>query len=124
MHWTRWIILALVLLNAGWMVFDGSRAMIIGDYVTPKSGRHAGQLGPWSKVVETIGIPPRSTAMKSAFVIYGLLFIAMTVAFVLGAPWARTGLIVVAALGLWHLPFGTLINLIVLGLVLVGGVRR
>ena len=124
MHWTRWIILTLVLLNAGWMVFDGSRALTVGDYVTPKSGRHAGQLGPWSKVVETVGIPPRSTAMKSIFVIYGLLFIAMSVAFVLDLPWARTGLIVVAVLGLWHLPFGTVINLIVLGLVLVGGVRR
>ena len=115
-HWMRWIIAALVALNAGWMVFDGSRALVVGDYVTPKSGRHAGQLGPWSKVAQAVGIPPRSTFMKVIFVVYGLVYIGMTVAFLLNAPWAQRGMIIVAVLGLWHLPFGTLINLGVLAL--------
>lgn len=37
----RWLITILVLLNAGWMVFDGMRALLVGDYLTPKSGRTA-----------------------------------------------------------------------------------
>lgn len=117
MHWTRWIIAALVALNAGWMAFDGSRALFVGDYVTPKTGRHAGQLGSWSRVVQAVGIPPRSTLMKAIFVVYGLLYLGMTAAFLLNVPWAQQGMIIVALLGLWHLPFGTLINLFVLALI-------
>lgn len=119
MPWTRWLIAGLVVVNAGWMVFDGSRALVVGDYVTPASGRHAGQLGLWSKVVQAIGIPPRSTLMKGLFVAYGLAYLAMTAPFLLGAPWARPGMIALAALGLWHLPFGTAINLVVIALVVM-----
>ena len=98
------------------MVFDGSRALVVGDYVTPDTGPHAGQLGPWSEVVRAVGIPPRSTGMKIIFVSYGLIYLGMTVAFLLGAPRSRRGMITVALLGLWYLPFGTLINLVVLAL--------
>ncbi len=51
----------LAALEAGWMMFDGMRALIVGDYVTPKKGPYAGQLGPWSKLVSAIGLAPRST---------------------------------------------------------------
>jgi len=113
----------LVLVNAGWMTFDGSRALLVGDYVTPKTGPHAGRLGPWSEVVRAVGIPPRSTAMKVIFVLYGLVYLGMTAAFLVNHPWARVGLIVVAILGLWHLPFGTLINLVVLVLLQLPALR-
>jgi hypothetical protein len=46
LHWTAWLIAALVLLNGGWMAFDGGRALMLGDYVTPRTGQFAGQLGP------------------------------------------------------------------------------
>jgi hypothetical protein len=72
MHWTAWIVAALVILNGGWMAFDGARALVVGDYVTPKTGQYAGQLGPWAKLIQAIGIEPRSTLMKSIFFIYGL----------------------------------------------------
>jgi hypothetical protein len=121
--WSRWLLAALVLLNAGWMAFDGSRALLVGDYVTPQSGRHAGRLGPWSKVVRAAGIPPRSTLMKLVFVVYGAVYLALTAAFLLGVPGARAWLIVVAVLGLWYLPFGTLINVIVLVLLCLPALR-
>jgi len=119
-----WIVAGLVVLNAGWMLFDGARALIVGDYITPKSGAHAGQLGPWSKVVEAVGIDPRSTLMKWVFVIYGAVFLVVLVAFMLGASWAWAGMIVVAVLGLWHLPFGTLINVVVIVLLQLPGLRE
>lgn len=65
----KWIVISLVLLTAGWMVFDGTRAMLTGDYVTPATGPYAGQLGAWSNLVRIIGIEPRSTLMKSIFVV-------------------------------------------------------
>jgi len=115
----RWIIAILVFLNAGWMLFDGSRALIVGDYVTPQSGQYSGKLGPWSKVVQAVGIQPRSTAMKFIFVLYGIAFIIVTIAFLLKASWARLGMLIMATSGLWYLPFGTLINILVIVLLLV-----
>ncbi|MGH9904860.1 MAG: hypothetical protein ACRD8U_04645 [Pyrinomonadaceae bacterium] len=48
MRWLRSIIIVLAVLQAGWMTFDGARALIVGDYVTATSGEYAGQLGPWA----------------------------------------------------------------------------
>lgn len=123
MHWTGWIIVALVIFNAGWMAFDGARALIVGDYVTPKTGQYAGQLGPWSKVVEAVGIKPRSALMKTIFVVYGVAYLIAMVGFVLKASWAWWAMVITAALGLWYLPFGTLINIIVIFLLFLPPLR-
>jgi hypothetical protein len=123
MDWTRWILAALVLLSAGWMILDGSRALLKGDYITPGSGPRAGQLGPWAAIVSAVGISPQSSLMKWTFVVLGIVYLGMGVAFLLGAPWAKVGLIVIAALGLWYLPFGTLINILVILLVILIGMR-
>ena len=106
------------------MAFDGGRALIVGDYVTPRTGRLAGQLGPWSNVVQAVGIDPRSALMKSLFLTYGLSYVVVTTAFVLGASWAWWGILIVAALGLWYLPFGTLINILVITLLVLPALRR
>ncbi len=124
LHWTAWVVVALVLLNGGWMAFDGGRALIVGDYVTSRTGRLAGQLGPWSYVVQAVGIDPRSPLMKSLFLTYGLSYVVVTTAFVLGASRAWWGILIVAALGLWYLPFGTLINILVITLLLLPALRR
>ena len=63
----KWVIVVFALINAGYMTFDGARALIVGDYLRPASGEYAGQLGPWSKLVSMIGIDPESTLMKSVF---------------------------------------------------------
>ena len=118
MDWKNWAIVLLVTLTAGWMLFDGTRALITGDYVTPNTGEYAGQLGPWANLVAAVGIEPRSTLMKSIFVIYGLAALATVVCFAVGLPWARMAMIVVCALGLWFLPIGTATNLIALVILL------
>ena len=122
-HWTAWVVVGLVLLNGGWMAFDGGRALIVGDYVTPKTGLLAGTLGPWSKIVEAAGIDPRSALMKSAFLVYGLAYLVATAALVLGASAAWWSVLVLAVLGLWYIPFGTLINIIVIILLLLPPLR-
>ena len=123
MHWTKWVVVILVVFNAAWMAFDGSRALIVGDYVTPKSGQYAGQLGPWAQVVEAVGIPPRSTAMKLIFVVYGLAAIIVGVGFAMELPWAWWGLVITAVFGSWYLPIGTIINVIALILLLLPSLR-
>ncbi len=123
LHWTAWLVVALVLLNGGWMAFDGGRALLTGDYVTPRTGPHAGALGPWSKVVTTVGIEPRSTLMKTLFLVYGLAFVGLVGVYVLGVSKGWLTLLVVAALGLWYIPFGTVINAIVNTLLLLPPLR-
>ena len=105
-HWTGWLVVALVPLNGGWMAFDGGRALVVGDYVTPKKGELAGTLGTWSKVVAAVGIPPRSTLMKCVFVAYGLAYLGVTGATVLGASRAWWGVLLMAVLGSGTFPLG------------------
>jgi len=117
----NWVIVVLVVLTAGWMLFDGARALITGDYVTPATGPYVGQLGPWSKLVKAAGIEPRSTLMKSIFLVYGSIALVVALCFALGFSWARGALTVVCILGLWYLPVGTITNLIALILLWIGG---
>ena len=119
MLWRNWIIVVLVAFTAGWMLFDGTRALITGDYVTPASGEYAGQLGPWSNLAKAVGIEPRSTLMKLIFVGYGLAALVVVACFVFGLAWSRTAMIVICFLGLWFLPIGTITNLISLILLLI-----
>ena len=115
-----WLIVALVVFNASWMGFDGGRAFVVGDYITPQG---AGQLGPWSAVVGALGVDPRSNLMKAIFVVYGLGSLAVVLGFLAKAPWGWWGMVVVASLGLWYLPFGTVLNLLALMLLLLPQMR-
>jgi hypothetical protein len=115
----RWLIAILVITSAGWMLFDGGRALIVGDYITPKSGQHAGELGPWAKVAEAVGIDPRSTVMKLIFALYGLAYLVVMLAFLMNVSWAWWGMIILAVFGLWYLPFGTMINILIIVLLLI-----
>src|SRR5690242_9476658 len=107
----KWIIVILIILSAGWMFADGLRALVLGDYVTATSGEYAGELGPWAGVLKAAGLEPRSTTIKTIFVLYGVsAFIAVT-GFATDQPWGRNYLIVMAVLGLWYLPIGTGTNM-------------
>jgi hypothetical protein len=68
-----------MVLLGGWMTFDGGRALVTGDYITPRTGSHAGQLGPWARLVRIVRIEPRSTLMKTIFVVLGAAWLALAV---------------------------------------------
>jgi hypothetical protein len=112
--WLRWIVIIFVLFEGVWMLCDGSRALVVGDYVTPSSGQYAGQLGPWSKLLQAAGIEPRSTAMKSIYAGYGFIALVTALCFAFSLRWTQWGMPLVAILGLWYLPWGTVINSLVL----------
>jgi hypothetical protein len=122
MTWIRVLVVILGLVEGIWMTFDGTRALIVGDYVTPSSGVHAGELGPWNHVVKAVGIPPRSTTMKLIIVAYGLAWLLITVAFAFRAPWAWRAMLIAAFATLWYLPVGTVIGIIqTIALIGIGG---
>jgi hypothetical protein len=104
----KWVVVFLAVLNFGYMAFDGSRALIKGDYIRPQSGTHAGQLGPWSNLVARIGINPESTTMKVIFLSWGLIGLLITLCFILKMNWATNGLMVMNILSLWYLVPGTI----------------
>ena len=111
MTWMRTAVLVLALVLGGWFAFDGVHAFTRGDYVTPRTGAHAGQLGPWAQVVSAVGIEPRSTLMKSVHVLLGAAWLVGAAGFLRRAPWSRRALLLSAVASLWYLPFGTMIGL-------------
>ena len=124
MHWLGWIIVALALLQGGWLAFDGMHAFVTGDYVTPSTGQYAGELGPWSKLWSAVGIEPRSNLVKSVHVALGVVWLVVLVCFALRLPWAWTGMLLCAIFGGWYLPFGTLLSIVQIVLLLLPPVRR
>ncbi len=112
-------IFVLALLEGGWFAFDGAHALMRGDYVTPKSGQHAGQLGPWKHVVRAVGIEPRSTLMKWIHVVLGVSWLVVLVCFAVKLQWAWWGMLLAAVAGLWYLPFGTLLSVVQIVLLVV-----
>ena len=124
MGWLRWVVAVLATVEGGYMLFDGLRALVLGDYLTPSEGEHAGRLGPWAGLVSAVGIDPRSTAMKLAFVLYGAAWIAGVAALAAGRSWAWTAMLVLAAATLWYVPAGTAIGVAVIVVLLVPGVRE
>src|SRR5690349_16026636 len=100
----RYPIIVIAVIIGGWLVFDGSRALIKGDYVTPQSGPSAGQLGPWSRVVAALGIAPRGTFMKCLHLVLGILWLISAGYFVFCPPCGRTCLLITSIGTLWYLP--------------------
>ena len=108
------IVIVLMAVNVGgFMLFDGVHAMVTGDYVTPKTGDHAGQYGPWTLAVEAVGIDPRSTLMKWIFAGYGAAYLLIIAAYLLRRTHRTWLAMILAAAGsIWYLPFGTLLAVI------------
>lgn len=114
----------LCLLQGGYLVLDGSRALVVGRYITPSSGEHAGQLGPWASVVATVGVDPHATGMKVTFVVLGLCWLAVAAGVVAGARWARAAGLTAAVASLWYLVTGTVVAVAVLALLLSAPPRQ
>jgi hypothetical protein len=115
----KWVIVVFALINAGYMTFDGARALIIGDYLRPASGEYAGQLGPWSKLVSMVGIDPESTLMKSVFLILGIVSLFITICFILDYPWAWKAMLIINICTLWNLIIGTASSIIQIILLII-----
>jgi hypothetical protein len=113
----KWAALALAVAAAGWMVFDGVRALTVGDYVTVD-----GELGPWADVVEAVGIEPRAAGMKAFFVVYGAAWLVAAGGYVRDARRSRAAMAAFALGSLWYLALGTVSS--VLQLVLLTIDRR
>lgn len=118
MQTLKWIVAALALIQGAWLTFDGTRAFITGDYVTPRSGPSAGQLGPWSKMVSAAGLEPRGSAMKSIHVVLGLSWLAALALWHFRPDIGWPSVLICSIATLWYLPVGTVLSLIQIGLLI------
>lgn len=112
----KFVVALIALFIGGWLTFDGTRAFVVGDYVTPKTGPAAGQLGPWSKLLSAVGIDPRSAIAKGLHVGVGLLWLIALVMFFLRPQAGWYALASASVLSLWYLPIGTVLSLVELSL--------
>ena len=103
----KWTVLALAVVAAGWMVFDGVRALSSGDYVTVD-----GELGPWADLLEALGIDPRATGVKVFFVLYGSAWLLAAGAYRQDLPRSRAAMALFAAGSLWYLLLGTVSSVV------------
>ena len=101
------------------MAFDGTRALVVGELVTPRSGPYAGQLGPWRHLVERVGIDPRGTTMKVIFAVYGWTWLLIGVAFAFSVRGSWAAMLAAALGALWFLPLGTVLSVAQVALLLI-----
>lgn len=116
MTWLRIAILLIGGILGLWLTFDGARALVMGEYVTPKTGPYAGQLGPWAGLVRAVGLDPKSKAVKCVHVLLGLAWLVSLAGFAVRADWGRMALLICSVASLWYLPFGTLIGVVTLAI--------
>ncbi|MEO7415245.1 MAG: hypothetical protein ABIZ81_18020 [Opitutaceae bacterium] len=119
----KYAIALIAFLMGGWLTFDGTHAFVTGDYVTPKSGPNAGQLGPWSRVIATVGISPRGNSAKALHVILGCCWLAGLTAFVIRPSFGWYALAGSSVLSLWYLPIGTALSIVELVLLFLPQIK-
>jgi hypothetical protein len=120
----RWLIVALALFEAGYLAFDGARALILGDYMTPATGAYAGRLGPWADLIAMTGLDPRSLEVRAFIAAYGSLWLGFTAAFAFNTKGVRWVMLVLAIGSLWYFPLGTIVSVIQILLLLLFHVVR
>ena len=116
MPWKRLTVIVGALLLGGFMLLDGGRALLVGDYFTPRSGPYAGQLGPWAALVSRVGVAPRGTLMKVIFVALGASWLLALASYIRRPLEGRSALPVLALASMWYLPVGTILSVIILAM--------
>jgi hypothetical protein len=114
----------IALFVGGWLTFDGTRALISGDYITPRKGPSAGQLGPWSKVVSAIGMDPRSMKVKCFHIVLGIIWLLSALMFLVKPGLGWFALVGCSISSLWYLPFGTILSVVELSLLFLPLIRN
>jgi hypothetical protein len=113
------ILVLLGLSSGGWMVADGIRRLVIGDYV-----RIDGQLGPWKYVVAAVGLDPMGPPVAMLFVACGAGRLIATAAIATRSRWGWSAMFWSSVLILWFLPIGTFSALLTVALLLLPASRR
>jgi hypothetical protein len=105
------LLVLLALINGGYMLADGIYVLMKGKYIGPEKP------GPWAALFEKMNV--NVFQLGPMFVVFGIAWLVFAYAVWTGQPSARSMGIVLSLLTLWYLPFGTLISVIVLIMVII-----
>ena len=104
----KYVVLGLALINGAWMLVDGVYVLLNGKYIGPEKP------GPWASLISTTGVDVFK--LGPLFIVFGFAWLLFVFGFWTEAAWSRTFGLIVSVLTLWYLPFGTLISITVLAL--------
>jgi hypothetical protein len=102
----KYVVLSLSLINGLWMLIDGAYVLFNGKYIGPEKP------GPWASLLSMTGVDVFK--LGPMFVGFGIAWLVFVSGLFSGSYWAYWWGMIVAALSLWYLPFGTIISLVVL----------
>ena len=91
-----------------WFIFDGFHVLIKGKYFGPP------EPGPWVSVVKLLNINPFSLGVL--FIILGLMWFISSYGVFNEQSWGVLSAQITAIISIWYIPFGTIISILVLGL--------
>lgn len=104
----KWIIILLSFSVFGYMTYDGTRGLMVGDYLRPQTGEYTGKLGPWADLVNSVGINPESNFMKWTFIAWGSIGLFIMVSFAMNVKDSERALLILSVLTLWYMMMGTM----------------
>ena len=98
--------LLLALLNGGYMLADGIHVLAKGKYIGPE------RPGPWAALFSRLEV--NVFKLGPLFVVFGILWLTFAIGLWTQQAWSYWFGIAVSVLTLWYVPFGTLISLMTL----------
>ena len=105
------LITVLALLNGGFMLIDGVHVLLKGKYIGSEKP------GLWADVFQKLNFDVFK--LEPLFMVFGTVWLIWLFGLWTGSSWTYSLGIAVSILTLWYLPFGTLISLIILTLLLI-----
>lgn len=97
--------LLLALAVGGYMLIDGMYARVNDRYI-------GSDVGPWSFLVRSVGIDPRSYTMNDIFIFFGICWIGAMLFYLFRRRFAIFGM---AIASLWFVPIGGILSLVIIG---------
>jgi hypothetical protein len=101
----------LAFLVGSYMWIDGVVSIASNEYLTPKTGPYARPHPLWEPVVAAMGLQPHSSLVKTAFIVFGVLWLVHA-SFVWRGARSRYPTIVLSVLTLWYFPLGTFVSIL------------
>lgn len=107
----KYLVIVFGVINGLWMLIDGIYVLANGKYIGPEKP------GPWASLIALSGIDVFK--LGPVFILFGVTWLVFAGAFFSGSASARSLGLILSVLTLWYLPFGTLISIIVLVILIV-----
>lgn len=100
----------LALVNGGYMLADGVYVLVNGKYIGPDKP------GPWASMFSKMSVDVFK--LGPMFIAFGVLWLSFVAGLWMQQSWAYWVGLAASILTLWYIPFGTVISLVTLSLLL------